>query len=268
MGLFDVHAHLTHPQMPVEADEAVARARAAGLTTIVVNGLHPADNLAVRALARRHPEVKAALGFYPVEAVRLAMAANGQDVPGEKELAVAPEEGIASVLDGLGEAVAVGEIGLDGYWVPPAYWDAQEAVFRRLVRAAMDADLPVIIHSRKREERTFEVLSEMGATKVNWHCFGGRVKLAVRIAAAGHRLSLPANLHRSQSFQRMVDLLPRDALLTETDCPFLGPEVGIPSTPADVSRTVDTLAAMWGVSRTQAIDQLASNFEGLFGFPP
>ena len=56
MPLFDVHAHLTHPKLDVQIDAVLANARAAGLSTIVSNGLNPEDNQAVAQLAAAHPD--------------------------------------------------------------------------------------------------------------------------------------------------------------------------------------------------------------------
>src|SRR5688572_6284413 len=153
MGLFDVHAHLTHPKLVDRVPELLANARAAGLTTIISNGLHPEDNAAVLELARRDPLVKPALGLYPVDAVLPEMRELGVDYPREVEHEVRAEEAIAWLRDHVGEAFAVGEIGLDGYWVPEALWERQEQAFRKLVALALEADKPIIIHTRKREKR-------------------------------------------------------------------------------------------------------------------
>src|SRR5690606_33744810 len=114
-----------------------------------------------------------------------------------------------------------------------------EQVFRELVALAMEADKPIIVHTRRRERRTLEILQEMGANRVDWHCFGSRVKLARQIAQLdGHYLSIPANVARVESFARMIETLPRDRLLLETDCPYLSPEPGRASEPADAAHTV------------------------------
>jgi TatD DNase family protein len=264
MGLHDVHAHLTHPRFP-DLDAAIARAHAAGVTSIVCNGLHPDDNAAVAALAARCPIVRPAFGFYPVDTVLPEMVARGIDYPREGARLVSADEGVAWVAEHVHGAFAVGEIGLDGHWVPPDLWPAQDAVARRLVDIARSADKPIICHSRKREEALFALLLERGARRVNWHCFGGRLGLARRIAEAGHWLSLPANLHRSQSFQRIAEVLPRDRILLETDCPYLSPEPGTPSEPAHVARTAATLAGIWRLPLEETHAQLARNFEALFG---
>jgi TatD DNase family protein len=266
MGLADVHAHLTSPRMAADLPAVLARARAAGVTTIVSNGLNPGDNRAVAALAAREPCVKPAFGFYPVDTVLAQMRAAGVDYPREDGECSA-QEGIDFVREHASSAFAIGEIGLDGYWVPEAFWPAQEEVFRTLVGLAMAADKAIIIHTRKRERRTLELLQELGATRVNWHCFGGKVKLAREIAEHGHYLSIPANARRSESFTRMLQTLPRDRVLLETDCPYLGPEAASPSEPAHVAGTARYAAELWGVSEHEVAERTADNFFRLFRVP-
>lgn len=267
MGLFDVHAHLTHPDLAGDIDAVLSRARAAGVTTIVSNGLNPSDNEAVRRLAAQHSIVKPAFGLYPVDAVLADMRRAGEDYPGQRE-AWPTEEAIEWVRQNAGEAFAIGEIGLDGYWVKEAHWPAQEAAFKALVRIAMEADKAIVIHTRKREQRCFELLDELGARKVDWHCFGGRVALARRIAEKGHYLSIPANARRSESFTRMLETLPRTQILLETDCPYLGPDKDQRNEPANVARTAAYAAELWQTSQQAVHDQMAENFERLFGVAP
>lgn len=267
MGLFDVHAHLTHPKLAGQVDAVLERARAAGLTTIVSNGLNPQDNEAVLQLAAREPMVRAAVGFYPVDTVLPPMLADGIDYPRDVEPCSA-EEGVAHVRAHVGAAIAVGEIGLDGHWVPEKYWPAQERVFCELVEIAMAADKPVIIHTRKRERRALELLLELGATRVDWHCFGSKVKLARRIADAGHHMSIPANARRSESFTRMLQTLPRDQVLLETDCPYLGPVPGETNEPATVAGTLAYAAELWSEPAEAVQEQLEANFLALFRVAP
>lgn len=267
MGLADVHAHLTHHRLAADVDAVLARAHAAGVTTVIANGLNPADNEAVRALARRHPAVRPAFGLYPVDAVLPELRALGRDYPRDGDGA-SPEAGIAWVRSHVEEAVAVGEIGLDGHWVPESLWERQEEVFRALVRVALDAGKPLIVHTRKRERRAFELLRAAGASRVCWHCFGGKVTLARDIAAHGHWLSVPANARRSESFTRMLETLPRDRVLLETDCPYLSPDRARGSEPADVAGTAAYAATLWGVSVAEVTARTAENFTQLFGVTP
>lgn len=266
MGLFDVHAHLTDRRLKADEDGVLARAASAGVTTIISNGLHPEDNQAVLDLAARHPIVKPAIGLYPVDAVLPEMEALGEDYP--RSSTWAPDDAIDWVASHVEEAVAVGEIGLDHYWVPEALWGLQEERFRRLVQIAMDADKPIIIHTRKAERRTLEVLQELGATRVNWHCYSSKVKFGRRIAEHGHWLSIPCNVRRAENFRRLLETLPRDKVLLETDCPYLGPDRDALNEPANVRGTLELAAELWQTTEDEVLAQLEANFEALFGFAP
>lgn len=267
MGLFDVHAHLTHPKLADREAEILAHAAAAGVTSILSNGLNPTDNEAVRALAARAPIVKPCFGFYPVDAVLLEMERQGVEYPREAP-PIPADEGIAWVRDHVEEAFAVGEIGLDGYWVPQSLWAEQERVFRALVALALEADKPIIVHTRKRERRVLEILDELGATRVDWHCFGGKVSLARQIAERGHCFSIPANARRHEAFTRMLQTLPRQQLLFETDCPYLGAVAGQDSEPADVAGTLAYAAELWGETPEAVLAQTSEGFARLFGQAP
>jgi TatD DNase family protein len=263
-GLVDVHAHLTHPRLVGDVEGIAGRASAAGLTDIVCNGLNPEDNQRVLQLAERLPIVRPALGFYPVDTVITQMRAAGVEYPREG-VEFTSEEGIAWLEQHVERAFAVGEIGLDGYWVPEPFWEAQEAAFRRLVRLALDADQAIIIHTRKRERRALEILDELGAMRVDWHCFGSKVKLARQIAERpGHYFSIPANARRSESFTRMLQTLPRERLLLETDCPYLSPDRERASEPADVAGTAAFAAELWGCSAEDVTRTVGQNFAELF----
>jgi TatD DNase family protein len=194
------------------------------------------------------------------------MRAQGIPYPGRGAPAPA-EDALAWLRAHAADAIAIGEIGLDGHWVPEALWPRQEAIFRAAVAIALDAGKPIIVHTRRRERRAFEILCELGATRVDWHCFGGKVSLARTIAAHGHWFSIPANARRSESFTRMLATLPRDRLLLETDCPYLGAERGRGSEPADVAATAGYAAALWGEPLDAVHARLADNFAALFDAP-
>jgi TatD DNase family protein len=268
VGLYDVHAHLTHPALLPRVDELLVRARAQGVTSIVSNGLNPEDNARVLALAAHDPLVRPALGLYPVDAVLPEMRALGIDYPRESSHEPTLEESVRWLRDNVEQAFAIGEVGLDGYWVPESLWARQEQAFRELVQLAIEADKALIIHTRKRERRAFEILVELGAKRVDFHCFGGKLKLAREIAEHGYWLSIPSNARRSEGFTRMLEKLPREKLLLETDCPYLGPDKDSESEPAHVGLTARYAAELWAVDASEATAQLAQNYEALFGVPP
>ncbi|MBN1610752.1 MAG: TatD family hydrolase, partial [Polyangiaceae bacterium] len=141
MPLYDVHAHLTHDRLLADVAGILERAAAAGVTTIVSNGLNPADNEAVLELARRYEAVKPALGLYPVDAVLASMRQAGEDYPDQRET-WSTDAAVRWVEQHVEQAFAIGEIGLDGYWVKEAFWPEQEHAFRRLLELAIQTDKP------------------------------------------------------------------------------------------------------------------------------
>ncbi len=264
MAFVDVHAHLIHPQFEGEEQEAAARAREAGLRAVVVNGLEPTSNRRVLELCDQHDHLFPALGIYPVDAIahRIDGDAWPYDWPPPTPFDVDEE---VAFIDSVGDRlIAIGECGLDRYWVKDQ--DAeQERVLRALIEVAIRHDKPVILHTRKAEARTLEILLEMGVEKADFHCFTGKLKLARRIAEAGYYLSIPPAVTRDQTFQRFARELPLDRLLTETDSPYMGPTRGERNEPANVPRGVHAMAEARGTTTEDMAHQIAQNFERLFG---
>ncbi len=259
----DVHTHLTHDKFLDDWRDVISRAVASNLGAIVVNGLEPESNRRILAMASEFPQVKPALGIYPIDAVNhilpdtfaLPVARFSVD----DEIAFIREQALAGKLH------AIGECGLDAYWLTEETFAEQERVFRSLINIALDADLPIIIHTRKLEERSGEILAEMQVKRVNFHCFGGKVKLAQKFAEQhGWYFSIPANAAVNEAFQKMLKLLPLEQILTETDAPFLAPVRGERNEPANVLRTVKLLAEFRGMTIEEARDQVWTNYLRLF----
>lgn len=258
----DVHSHLTHKDFAHDRHEVIERAAAAGLRAIIVNGLEPESNRTILEMAALYPLIKPALGIYPIEAINdrvgeLPFEVSRFDV--EAELKFIEEQALA------GRVFAIGECGLDGYWVGDETFARQEEVFVRLIEIALKADLPLIIHTRKREERSMEILAHHGVKRVDFHCYGGKVKAALKAAEEqGWYFSIPANARKNEAFQKLLRDLPRELILTETDCPFLPPEKGTRNEPRHVVGTVAFLSELRGWSESEARDQIWANYARLF----
>ncbi len=260
----DVHTHLTHEAFAHDADEAARRAADAGLDCVIVNGMEPRSNRLVLDLCHRWEHLYPALGIYPVDAVAgtIDRAAWSYDFGPPEPFDVDVEiDFIGSVADDL---VAIGECGLDQYWIRDQP-EEQERVLRRFCEVALAHDKPLILHSRKAETRTFEILQEMGIRRADFHCFGGKLKLARRIAEAGYYLSIPTVVVRSEAFQRITRDLPLERLLTETDAPYMGPDRGERNEPANVPRAIEAMAEVRGMPADAMRDAVRANCQALFG---
>jgi len=165
-----------------------------------------------------------------------------------------------------GRVAAVGECGLDRFYVTDQRaLDEQERVLLRLIEVAMKHDLPLILHTRKAEARTLEILQHCGVEKADFHCFGGKLKLGRRIAEAGYYLSIPSAVHRIDQFQRLAAALPLDRILTETDAPFMGPHKGVKNEPATVPLAVKKIAEVREQPEQEVSAAIRKNFQDLFG---
>jgi TatD DNase family protein len=259
----DVHTHLTHDRFREDQAEVIARAVDAGLGAIVCNGLNPPSNREILSLSASIPEIKPALGIYPTDAVNEMLPA---DYPWRVDrFDVDLEIEFIRQCASRQEIVAIGECGLDGHLVGPETFAAQEKVFEALVAIAIEHDLPVIVHSRKREVRCAEILAAAGASKVDFHCFGGKTKHAQKWAEErGWYFSIPANARVSESFRKMLSSLPIDRILTETDAPYMGPVRGERNEPANVVGTVAFLAELRGWTPDEAKNRIWKNYCTLF----
>jgi TatD DNase family protein len=264
MPYVDVHTHLTHERFAADRDAVIARAVAAGLGCLVVNGLEPVSNREILAMAAAHPQIKPALGIYPIDAVNDLLPA---DFPLDvARFDVDAEIAFIRAAALSGRLAAIGECGLDGHWVGPDTFPRQEQVFRQLIAIAQEADLPLIIHTRKLEQRAVDILREHRVRKVDFHCFGGRVALAKSCAESDRWwFSIPANARVNEAFRKMLTVLPEDRILTETDAPYLGPRKGERNEPANVVGTIELLAEIRGWTVDEARERVYGNYVELFG---
>ena len=104
----------------------------------------------------------------------------------------------------------------------------------------------------------------MKVEKADFHCFGGKLKLARRIAEAGYYLSIPPVVVRAESFQRFASKLPIECLLTETDCPYMGPERDALNEPSNVPVGVEAMAQARGIPTAEMAEAIRQNYERLF----
>ncbi len=259
----DVHAHLSDKDYADDRQQVIQRAVASGLGAIVVNGTEPASNRAVLALADEFAIVKPALGIYPVYAALHKVANQApyalEPFDLDEEISFIRTQALANKI------IAVGECGLDGHWLPGEALPYQEEVFSQLIAIAHAADLPIIVHTRKLESRAMEMLAAAQIAKVVFHCFSGKANLAINGAEKhGWHFSIPANAARHEGFQKLLKKLPAEALLTETDSPWLAPQPGTRNEPMNVVGTVALLAKLRGLEVEAAQELVWKNYQRVF----
>jgi TatD DNase family protein len=252
--LVDSHCHVDMPQFDADRAEAIARAREAGVVTMLVVGGVDEENGHRRAQkVAQEFGLPASAGVHPHEA-RLWTDAVEDELRG---------------LARDGRLKAIGEIGLDFHY-DHSPRDVQRDVFRRQIRLARDVGLPVIVHTREADEETCAILEEERANECGGviHCFTGGHELARRSLALGFYLSFSGILAfpRAEVIQQVAQAVPFDRLLVETDAPFLAPPPhrGKRNEPAFVVEVARKVALL----RAQPLEEIGrtalANFERLF----
>ena len=209
-SLVDSHCHLDDAQFDAARDEAVARARGAGVTTMLAlgTGNGPPDLEAAIRLAERYEGFYATAGVHPHDAAK----AGDETFARLAELAAHPK------------VVMIGEIGLD-YHYDLSPREVQRRVFARQLELAAAAGKSVAIHTREAWDDTMDILRAQGTAAGIIHCFTGNASQAEQALALGFHLAFGGVLTfpKAESVRKAARITPDDRLLVETDCPYLAP---------------------------------------------
>ena len=252
--LIDSHCHLDFPDFASELDDVVARARAAGVRTMLTIGTRMRAFDGVRAVAERFPDVWCSVGVHPHEA------------------AEEPLDEATSLLDKTShpKVVGIGEAGLD-YYYENSPRDAQIRNFRAHIEAARTSELPLIVHARDADDDLCAILSEemaRGAFTGLIHCFSSSRTLAETALRLGFYISISGivTFKKADELRAIVADVPLERLLVETDAPYLAPmpHRGKRNEPAFVVHTANAVAALKGVEASRLADTTTENFFRLF----
>lgn len=254
MMLVDSHCHLNYKGLIEHQGDVIARARAAGVGTMLNISTREREWADVIGLAEREPDVWASVGIHPHEADA------HPDVDTARLVAAADHPRV----------VGIGETGLD-YYYDHSDRDRQQASFRAHIAAARETGLPLIVHTRDAEEDTARILTEemeRGSFSGVIHCFTASAAFGETALALGFYISLSGIV----TFKSAADLqatardIPGRRLLIETDSPFLAPvpHRGKPCEPAFVADTARFLADLRGESVEDLAMQTSHNFFTLF----
>ena len=207
--IFDTHAHYDDEQFDEDRDSLLCSMQEGGVGTIVNAGSDVASWEDVRALTARYPFIYGAAGVHPDDVGEL----NEENF--RRLRAVLQEE----------KMVAVGEIGMDYYWDNVSH-EVQKTWFIRQLELARELDMPVIIHSREAAADTLQIMKEhaRGLEGVI-HCFSYSAEMAREYVKMGFYIGVGGvvTFKNSRKLKEVVEEIPLEYLLLETDCPYLAP---------------------------------------------
>lgn len=252
--LVDSHCHLDFPDFQEDFDEVLARAEAAGVTTMMTICTYVTKFDQVHDIAKAHDNIYCTVGIHP------------HNADSEPEVSVEDLTKLASSP----KVIGFGETGLD-YFYEHSPREIQQKQFRTHIEAARVLDLPVIIHTRDAEEDTLAIIEDEFAKapfKGLIHCFSASDAFAQRVVELGLYISISGivTFKKAQELRDAIRHVPVDRLLVETDAPYLSPipKRGKRNEPAYTAFTAAKVAEIKEVAEEEFAKQSTENFFTLF----
>ncbi len=252
--LFDSHAHLNSEKYSEDREELFKRIEASKVSYVMDVGFDLESSMMAVEHAKAHPWCYAAVGCHPHDAKTM----DEESMILFKGLAKKPK------------VMAIGEIGLDFYY-DHSERDVQRYWFRRQIQLALSIGKPVIIHDRDAHGEVMQILKEEGAFagKVLMHCYSGSRELAEQYVKLGATLSIagPVTYKNAHKVVEVVEAIPIEHLLIETDAPYLTPEPyrGKRNEPGYVEYTARRIAEIKGITFEEAAERTLLNAKAFFG---
>jgi TatD DNase family protein len=241
----DTHCHLDAQEFDADREAVVARARAAGVTMMVLPAAHVAHFEAAAGAAQRYGFAYA-LGLHPL----WLEGAQPQDIERLRQAAR------AALADA--RFVAIGEIGLD-YFVPDADRARQQWFYREQLRVARELGLPVILHVRRSADDLLKELRRIEVPGGIAHAFNGSAQQAQQFVERSFKLGFggAVTYEGSLRIRRLATELPAHAIVLETDAPDIPPQWlrrasgPLRNEPAELPRIAEVLARLRGVDAAE-----------------
>ena len=209
--IFDTHAHYYDDAFDADRDELLTSLPGRGVELVVCPGCDLESSRASLALAERYSYIYAAAGFHPENLEGASLA----DLEQVKALCAHPK------------AVAVGEIGLDYYWLrtPEARANSRD-FFDAQLSLAEELDLPAIVHDRDAHKDSLDIVRAHPNCRGVFHCYSGSIEDARVLVDKGWMLSFTGNItfKNARRAPEILRWLPLDRLMLETDAPYMAPE--------------------------------------------
>ncbi|KAG0251831.1 putative deoxyribonuclease tatdn3 [Mortierella polycephala] len=275
--MIDIHAHIYPPTIPLESiNPLIQRAKAAGLTSILSVSENLVDARHILRLSIQHPSfLFPCAGLHPAQPIR---DADGATI-GCRSVLESDLEGVFEFMEeNLAKLVGIGEVGLD-FTLPVLnsphnilerlktqedIKTEQRKVFARQARFAIQNNLALNVHSRSAGHHAITLLEELDAKKVVLHAFDGQIKYVKRGLALGYYFSIPTSVVRIPQQQALVEEVPLELMLLESDTPCLGPEKGVSNVPSNLCIAAQEIARIKNVDLETVIRQTSENAYNLF----
>lgn len=253
--LFDTHAHYDDKRFDDDRDEILSSMPENGVGLILNPGCDIETSKKAIEYAEKYSHVYAAVGIHPeyIEEIEIDNAINEL-----KALALSSNR-----------IKAIGEIGLDYYWIKEPELRAKQAeLLRKQLELAKEFDMPVIIHDRDAHADTLKIVEEFPDVKGVFHCYSGSTEMAKRLISLGYLISFTGVItyKNAKKAVEVVQNIPLDKIMIETDSPYMSPEPfrGKRNSSLYVYRMAETIADIKNIPLDEVINQTTENGKKLF----
>lgn len=260
--LFDSHAHLNSERYQNDLDKIIEAIEKSDLSYVMDIGYDLESSVMAIEHAKKYPWCYAAIGCHP------------HDTKTMDEATLAMFKGLAKKP----KVQAIGEIGLD-YYYNHSEKDVQQYWFRRQIQLALELDMPIVIHDRDANDDVMRILKEegvfsreraekLGDAKLLMHCYSGSKELARQYVKLGATISIagPITYKNARKTVEVVEEIPLEHILIETDAPYLTPEPfrGKRNQPDFVKYTAEKIAEIKGISYEETARITCNNAKSFF----
>ena len=252
--LFDTHAHYDSEAFDTDRDAVLSALPEKGVGLVLCPGCDIPSSEACAALAERYPHVWAAAGIHPENLEGASLA----ELDAVRALAARPK------------VRAIGEIGLDYYWLKtPEERSRSREFFDAQLSLAGELSLPAIVHDRDAHRDCLDIVRAHPGVRGVFHCCALSAEDAKRALDWGWYLSFTGNITfpKARRALEVIAMAPLDRLLVETDAPYMAPEPfrGRRNDSGYVYRVAETIAQVKGITTEEAARATTENGKQLFG---
>ena len=251
--IIDSHCHLDF--FDEERGAIIKRAEKAGIKNMLTIGTSLKTAKKIIKIAEENANIWCTIGIHPHES--------------EKELSPENPKKL-EILSNHPKVIGLGETGLDFYY-NNSDKESQIRSFKHHIKVAKKTGLPIIVHSRSADKETANLLIEASndeRIRGLIHCFSASKELAESAIEIGFYISISGivTFKDADALREVVQNIPNDRLLVETDAPYLAPDPmrGKKNEPSFITHTVDKIAALKGISSKEVAQITTNNFFKLF----
>ena len=251
--MIDSHCHLDHEPLLSDLSNVLKRSKDVGIKKLLTISTSFESFSRIKDIVNKDEIIYGTVGIHPHESDTNTITKNE----------------IVKSLKENPKIIGIGETGLD-YYYNNSDKEKQITSFKTHIEAAIECEVPIIIHSRDAEDDTFNILNEYKRhnPRILMHCFTGSKKFSEKLLGLNSYFSASGII----TFKNSVDLqetfrsLPLDKLLIETDSPYLAPvpNRGKKNEPSFIDFTATKLAEIKCISKSELIKITTENFNKLF----